>query len=422
MDPQNTDQSLNNSQQVPTSSPAKSWLVIAGSLALILVGIGGVWAYTRFNQPAAEDIMAQVRANTAAVTSFEYTGNISLELTTKNPLVEMLTDTGASGTGSLEEKKTMMVDIGYDGITQKESADTSVAVKASVYSPDDTDNKMAVGFDIRKIEDSNYFRLNQVPAFGLVGMIAGPFKGQWIEINTSDLQELQEGLPVGDAVADVDIKEKQEELTPEKVQEISEMVLAADIVTFTDTLPSEEVNGVPSYHYVFTINKEKLADTVKSVLEKLDYPVEEEDLEEFRTALTKVTFTDGHLWVSKKSLLVQKVQYGFTYADDDVSAKVAMTAMYHNYNNAPAIEKPEEAKTIEELFGSLYQDTQPLPVDENVSFMGPNDTDTDGDGILDRMEVSFGTDPSKYDSDGDGFGDGEELANGYDPLKAGEKL
>lgn len=44
------------------------------------------------------------------------------------------------------------------------------------------------------------------------------------------------------------------------------------------------------------------------------------------------------------------------------------------------------------------------------------DNDLDQDGLSDRMELNFGTDLANPDTDGDGYSDGEEIDNGFDPL------
>ena len=48
----------------------------------------------------------------------------------------------------------------------------------------------------------------------------------------------------------------------------------------------------------------------------------------------------------------------------------------------------------------------------------PEETDTDGDTIPDRLEIEvYGTDPLNPDTDSDGFPDGLELLQGFKPLE-----
>ncbi|OGF19635.1 hypothetical protein A3G56_00360 [Candidatus Falkowbacteria bacterium RIFCSPLOWO2_12_FULL_45_10] len=46
--------------------------------------------------------------------------------------------------------------------------------------------------------------------------------------------------------------------------------------------------------------------------------------------------------------------------------------------------------------------------------------DADSDGLSDKLELAFHTDPTNPDTDGDGFIDGDEVNNGYDPAKPGK--
>jgi len=46
----------------------------------------------------------------------------------------------------------------------------------------------------------------------------------------------------------------------------------------------------------------------------------------------------------------------------------------------------------------------------------PQNPDTDGDGLSDDDEATYGTDPNNPDTDGDGLNDGDELGEGTDPL------
>jgi LPXTG-site transpeptidase (sortase) family protein len=49
----------------------------------------------------------------------------------------------------------------------------------------------------------------------------------------------------------------------------------------------------------------------------------------------------------------------------------------------------------------------------------PSEDDPDADGLSSSTEKLFGTDPNKKDSDGDGFDDFKELSDGYDPTGVG---
>ncbi|MDD5291298.1 MAG: thrombospondin type 3 repeat-containing protein [Patescibacteria group bacterium] len=48
-----------------------------------------------------------------------------------------------------------------------------------------------------------------------------------------------------------------------------------------------------------------------------------------------------------------------------------------------------------------------------------SDIDSDNDGLTDKDEAVYGTDPKKADTDGDGYSDGDEVKNGYNPLGEG---
>jgi len=49
-------------------------------------------------------------------------------------------------------------------------------------------------------------------------------------------------------------------------------------------------------------------------------------------------------------------------------------------------------------------------------------TDSDGDGLPDKLEEALGTNPNKADTDGDSFSDGVEVKTGYNPLGTGKLI
>ena len=66
--------------------------------------------------------------------------------------------------------------------------------------------------------------------------------------------------------------------------------------------------------------------------------------------------------------------------------------------------------------GITNNDLAKIPIGFENRF---SDSDSDGDGLADKLENALGTDPDNPDTDGDGFVDGAEVRNGYSPLSTG---
>lgn len=69
--------------------------------------------------------------------------------------------------------------------------------------------------------------------------------------------------------------------------------------------------------------------------------------------------------------------------------------------------------------GMSSADLMRIPVADSNLDVG---LDSDGDGLSDEVEASFGTDPNNPDTDGDGYSDKEEILAGFNPLIPGESL
>lgn len=65
---------------------------------------------------------------------------------------------------------------------------------------------------------------------------------------------------------------------------------------------------------------------------------------------------------------------------------------------------------------SAYQVMQFIPGTRTDPTMREDDLDSDGDGLSDKLERQIGTDPVEPDTDGDGMHDGWEYSHGFNPL------
>jgi len=88
---------------------------------------------------------------------------------------------------------------------------------------------------------------------------------------------------------------------------------------------------------------------------------------------------------------------------------------------------PKDVTVIQSSPGTFDTDNDSLPDDwENQHFgnlaTADNTTDTDGDGLLDKDEYTYKTNPNNTDSDGDGDSDGDEVMYGSDPTLIADTL
>lgn len=70
-------------------------------------------------------------------------------------------------------------------------------------------------------------------------------------------------------------------------------------------------------------------------------------------------------------------------------------------------------------FNYLKVDFGPGPIQQKSNISFALDNDWDNDGLTNREESYWNTDPLNPDTDGDGYLDGEEVASGHDPLIPG---
>ena len=94
-------------------------------------------------------------------------------------------------------------------------------------------------------------------------------------------------------------------------------------------------------------------------------------------------------------------------------------------NDGDELARGTDPRDIDSDDDGIMDSEDDLPLDQNESVdtdkdgIGDNsDTDDDGDGIEDEIEISEGTDPKMKDSDGDGIEDFDEKNLGTDPLNS----
>jgi hypothetical protein len=98
-----------------------------------------------------------------------------------------------------------------------------------------------------------------------------------------------------------------------------------------------------------------------------------------------------------------------TESDSDGISDYDETTIYHT--------DPHKADTDGDGFGDKEELTNGFSPWEKTN-KKLEETDFDKDGLSDRMELNFHTDPTVADTDGDGFRDGDEIKAGFSPASS----
>lgn len=85
-------------------------------------------------------------------------------------------------------------------------------------------------------------------------------------------------------------------------------------------------------------------------------------------------------------------------------------------NQAVILVNTNKAKNTNSLVNAVFpQPNVNTGANSNVAAL-----DTDGDGLSDAEEETYGTSLTNPDTDGDGYADGAEVQNGYNPAGSGK--
>ena len=340
-------------------------------LAVLIIGVlvigGGAFAYFNYFQ-SPEKIVQKMTAKLTEVKSLEYSGEIKVEADTKDLL-------GGSGnllqpTQPVSNKKTSNFSVNFNGVSDTNDLNNP---KGSFSFNINTDalgqENFTLGLEIRTIDKIVYAKLSNLPNLGFFDLTA--VANQWIKIDTEALKK-QFGLEKLEA----QIKEaqKKQELSPEQIEKLKTVVQQRKVFKITESLADEKIEGVNTYHYKFTIDKEEIKKLFADISQiTQDKTLTEKELAEFDESFKAIELPEGEIWIGKKDFLPYKISLSSLIKETEkskTSGKVSFTLLFKNFNKPVQIEIPAPVKTLEEILGGLFgglsgaglqQPTFPLP-------------------------------------------------------------
>ncbi len=408
---------------IPSSSPAPKSkrqfvFVILGVLILALIG-GGAFAYTYYF-PSAEKVMSQVVINLDDVKAVNYSGQIRISLDAEkiasSSSYSMLTMSG------IEIPSKIIID--FSGTTDYLSADdhkNSLIIKPRIETAGSDASTQNMEVELRSIKKISYLSFNNLPKLGEFDL--GTFNQQWIKIDPEALRQEAGNSGVNVEVAsDNNLKVLLSAETRKDLVESKAFVI-------TDSLPADKIEGVDMRRYAFTLDEEAM----KVVLKRIQARLDGDEATSTDEVKQKIDFSDGEIWIGKQDSLPHKIIFKLTYSggdDKDYIKNLELELNLNNYNQPASIEAPTEAKSLEEMVGSIFASFmgEPENLGDGTMISIPDQEaevnallilDDDGDGLNGFQELMYSTNPYEADSDGDTYLDGAEVLQGYNPAGLG---
>ncbi|MEF8847042.1 MAG: hypothetical protein V5A57_01245 [Candidatus Paceibacterota bacterium] len=342
--------------------------VVIGVLVVLLLGLGGALATKTWNpswNPFAESpqkIIEKMAEAQRGVDSSHINGTFKAETDEGSVEVEFEADGDSSDSKNLKSKV---------------SFDASISMEGTQFSTKG---------EARMIDNIMYVKVNEIPAAPMLPVKQiSQFKNQWIKLGSQKKEQTE-----------------QEEIDSEKAKNIiKKYVNPEKLFEVKKVFSTEKVKGVMSYHYLVALNEKEMKESIPPLVEELralnndQEPVDKDkirkDIDEFFDEAAPV---EAELWIGKKDYLLRKFKFSKEFDAQEVAEKaeasrvdLSLEAYFSDFGKEVQVEKPEGAKTIQELMMSIMQGSIP-GIQDQTSPMPDN--------IPEDYEVPEGTDVPQF--------------------------
>lgn len=301
----------------------KKWLfvVLAG---ICLIGGAGYGAYAYFTQTPSY-VMNRVVTGMAGVKSFEYSGNVSAEVSGTGPL-----GFGEAGfplnreEGKVAGLTTYQANLTFNGRADIEHKRSELTFQAD-------SQGMSLKVNVKALDDASYINVEQFPKIG--SFEPDKFLGTWIKITRKTFENFAPA-----------VSEESESL-PQDEQRIRAAYNEHPFLVLKDK-SREKIGTKAVFRYVYEIDKEELKKYYQNVMEGR----ENEALERLYQVLDKMQFKEGEVWVGSKDHFIYKFRTALSYKDEEAAVTLTLNLDLGNYNEPGEITAPSSYKNAEQVW------------------------------------------------------------------------
>jgi hypothetical protein len=322
--------------QTPKSSNKKKLVmgVLAG-LAVLVLGSGSAAAYFGYylpNKPENYFMASLAKSFDASLKSVRFDGAIEVSGESVPKEIRGLSMSGeTNSSGGVSFNATLETAYAKPKLSILAADEKSMFVKMSgISGVENILAKAAAGSDYEQLVE------------GIAPAIE-KLNDQWYELDTTTLTDLSgvetEGTPT--------------ELTEDQKQKLIEAYKQHPFLTVTKELGDEDINGSSARHFEVVVQKEAMIEFVKSVKDIgiAGLKITDEEVASFEKEVASVDFSKYpvQVWIDKKTKYLSQLQASVT--EDGVTVTGRLTLK--DFNADITITKPEDAKSLMELYGEV---------------------------------------------------------------------
>lgn len=244
---------------------------------------------------------------------------------------------------------------------------------------------------MRFLNETLYAKIDTAPLISLLPSI-DQYIGKWYSFNIKNDQLPSSINPLSSVGVNKDVFEK---LTDEQKNKITELTRDADIIQTDKRLLPEEIAGVLSHHFTFSLNKDGIKTYAKQIEEyvhevgKDDSYLSSFSMNDITESIDNIQNFSGTAWISKKDNLLQKVTISFDVSyGSDRTAKVQIISLFTDWNTPKNIQAPEESTTFQDLMESSLDSARQKGNDASIKAQLAN-TRAEGEIYYDKNKFSY---------------------------------
>ncbi len=322
---------------VSASSLGKKSLPLFVSLAIVLIiGAGVAFAYTQDVFVSPTEIANNALEKTDEITSVRFDATMTVKSITS-------AESEVSALEALGDEVSITVKGAYDAI-DPENAKGEINMSLSM-------GTLQAGIEARVLNKTLFVRLLEAPAIPVFPL--EQYENKWFSLDES----VAEGFTSKAGIST--FSSIQDSLTEEHKAELKKIEQKYNLISVTNRLPSEKINGIETHHYVFVLDRTEISAYLEETEEYIhrvgnsDSVLSTFDAESVAQTLDLVENFQGELWIGKKDSLPYKVSGSFDVTSGEQSGTARFAIIFSDWGKSIAVESPTGSVPVTELLNSF---------------------------------------------------------------------